>query len=35
MNIDKLINEMTLEEKAGLLSGLDFLAYEACREVIY
>lgn len=24
MNIDKLINEMTLEEKAGLLSGLDF-----------
>ncbi len=24
MNIDKLINEMTIEEKAGLLSGLDF-----------
>lgn len=24
MNIDKLINEMSIEEKAGLLSGLDF-----------
>lgn len=24
MNIDKLINEMTIEEKSGLLSGLDF-----------